>query len=57
MTEVSALVIVRNGEAFIGRAIESILGQTVLPDEIVVVDGDSATRPGASRRAIPVFES
>ncbi len=43
-TDISALIVVRNGEAFIARAIESILAQTVAPAEIVVLDGCSTDR-------------
>jgi glycosyltransferase involved in cell wall biosynthesis len=38
---VTAIVIVRNGERFIGRALDSILNQTRIPERILVVDGQS----------------
>jgi glycosyltransferase involved in cell wall biosynthesis len=47
---VSAITPVRDGEAYIGEAIESMLSQTAPPDEIIVVDDgsqdDSATIAG-----------
>ncbi|MFL5868605.1 MAG: glycosyltransferase family 2 protein [Thermoleophilaceae bacterium] len=39
---VSALICVRNGEAYLAEAIESVLGQTVRPAELIVVE-DSST--------------
>ena len=38
---ISAIIVVRNGEAYLAHAIESVLAQTVTADEIIVVDGQS----------------
>ena len=38
---VSAVVPVRNGAKFLGQALESILGQTLPPEEVIVVDDGS----------------
>jgi glycosyltransferase involved in cell wall biosynthesis len=38
---VSAIVVVRNGERFLGEALDSIVHGTVAPREIVLVDGGS----------------
>jgi len=48
--DVSALICVRNGEAYLAEAIESILAQTTRPHEILVVDDGStdASRDVAS---------
>jgi teichuronic acid biosynthesis glycosyltransferase TuaG len=43
----SVIIPVYNGEAFIARAIESCLQQTVLPDEIIVIDDASNDKTGA----------
>jgi len=40
--EVSAIIIVRDGERFLAEAIESILAQTVRPEQVIVVDNGSA---------------
>jgi len=44
MDLVSVIVIVRDGERFLGAALESISGQTTPADEIIVVDGNSSDR-------------
>lgn len=45
MTEtVSVIVAVYNGEKYLGECLESILAQTVLPTEIIVVDDGSSDR-------------
>lgn len=41
---VSVITVVRNGEAYLAEAIESILTQTVWPAQILVVDGQSTDR-------------
>jgi glycosyltransferase involved in cell wall biosynthesis len=41
---VSVVLIVRNGERYIVRALRSVIGGTVPPDEILVVDGGSTDR-------------
>lgn len=38
---ISVVIAVRNGERFLGQAIESVLSQTYSPVEIIVVDGRS----------------
>ncbi len=38
---VSVILIVRNGERFIGEALDSVQAQTLRPDEILVIDGHS----------------
>ena len=40
--DVSVILIVRNGERFIGEALESVSHQTVAPREILVIDGNSS---------------
>lgn len=39
--QISVIVVVRNGERFLGAALRSITAQTQQPDEIIVVDGGS----------------
>jgi glycosyltransferase involved in cell wall biosynthesis len=41
---VSALICVRDGEAYLAEAIESIFGQTVPPSEVIVVEDSSTDR-------------
>ena len=41
---VSVILIVRNGEAFIAQALESVTRSTVRPLEILVIDGGSSDR-------------
>lgn len=48
MSQVSVLIPVFNGAAVIGQAIENILGQTELPEEIVIADDGS--RDGLAAR-------
>ncbi|MDR9365457.1 MAG: glycosyltransferase family A protein [Balneolaceae bacterium] len=43
-SEISVIIVVKNGEKYLSDAIESVLNQTYLPSEILVVDGDSADR-------------
>lgn len=38
---ISVVMVVKNGEDYLPDAIESVLNQTLLPDEIIVVDGHS----------------
>jgi len=42
MTSVSAIIPTYNGRAFIGRALDSVLAQTRVPDDIAVVDDASS---------------
>jgi glycosyltransferase involved in cell wall biosynthesis len=48
---VTAIVVVRNGERYIGRALDSILNQARIPERILVIDGQStdSTREIADR--------
>ncbi|MDH2398847.1 glycosyltransferase family A protein [Bradyrhizobium sp. SSUT18] len=39
---VSVVIAAYNSEAYIAEAIESVLGQTILPDEVIVVDDGSS---------------
>lgn len=48
---VSAVLIVRNGERFLGRALDSVRAQTYRPFEIIVVDGGSTDGTAALSRA------
>ncbi len=41
---VSVIIIVRNGERFLGSAIDSVIAQDFRPVEIIVVDGQSTDR-------------
>lgn len=43
-TDVSVILIVRNGERFIGEALDSVQAQTVPASEIIVIDGGSTDR-------------
>jgi len=42
--QISVLMPTRNAEAFVGEAVESILGQTVIDFELLVLDGGSTDR-------------
>lgn len=44
MTSVSALICVRDGEAYLAQALDSVLGQTASPSEIIVVEDSSTDR-------------
>ena len=46
------IIPVYNGESFVAKAIESCLGQTVLPDEIIVVDDGSTDATETAVRSI-----
>jgi glycosyltransferase involved in cell wall biosynthesis len=50
---VSVIIAVKDGERFLGEAIESVLGQEYRPLEIIVVDGQSRD---ASRKIAGSFE-
>jgi glycosyltransferase involved in cell wall biosynthesis len=50
---VSVILPVKNGEDFLGQAIESILGQDPPPAELIVVDGGSTDRSAEIARSVP----
>ncbi len=50
---VSVVLIVRNGERHVVRALQSVIGGTVAPDEILVVDGGSTDRTVALASRLP----
>lgn len=50
---ISVIIAVRNGERFLREAIESVLGGTLQPDEIVVVDGNSTDQTPLIARSYP----
>lgn len=50
---VSVVIAVKNGEAFLGEAIESARAQTWPATEIIVVDGDSTDRSREVARSFP----
>lgn len=41
---ISVIIVVKNGEKYLQKAIESVLNQAMKPDEILLVDGGSADR-------------
>lgn len=47
----SVIMPVRNGERFLSQAIESVLGQSYRPIEIILVDGQSTDRTAAIARS------
>jgi glycosyltransferase involved in cell wall biosynthesis len=47
---VSCVIPVRDGEAFLAGALESVLGQTHPPDEVIVVDDSSTDRSATIAR-------
>jgi glycosyltransferase involved in cell wall biosynthesis len=48
---VSALICVRDGEAYLAEAIESVLGQTEPPDEVIVAEDSSTDRSAEVARS------
>lgn len=50
---VSVIMVVKNGERYLGDALESVAAQTRAPDEIIVVDGQSTDGSVALARAFP----
>lgn len=50
---VTAIVPVRDGRAFIGEALESILGQSMRPREVLVIDDGSTDDTAAEVRRFP----
>jgi glycosyltransferase involved in cell wall biosynthesis len=53
MKLISVIVVVKNGERFLGRAIESILRQNYSHLEIILVDGQSSDRTADIARGFP----
>lgn len=49
----SVIMAVRNGESFLTEAIESVLGGTIQPAEILVVDGDSTDKTPMIAQSYP----
>lgn len=49
--QISAIVVVRNGERFLAAALHSIGAQTRQPDEVIVVDGGSTDQSVAIARS------
>lgn len=50
---VGVILIVRNGERFIGEALASVRSQTVQPAEIIVIDGHSTDRTVEIAQRVP----
>jgi glycosyltransferase involved in cell wall biosynthesis len=50
---VSAIIVVKNGERYLARAIESILAQTYNPYEIIIVDGGSTDKTEQIAKSFP----
>ena len=50
---VSVIIVVLNGEAFLHEAIKSVLNQSLLPKEILVVDGNSTDNSAQIARSYP----
>lgn len=48
---VSVITVVKNGERYVGEALQSILAQTLTPYEIIVVDGQSTDQTAAVVRS------
>ncbi|MCB0025264.1 MAG: glycosyltransferase family 2 protein [Caldilinea sp.] len=51
--QVSAIVVVRNGERFLRDALQSIAAQTRPPDEILVIDGQSSDSTAQIAQSFP----
>lgn len=50
---VSAIIVVKNGEAYLAEAIESILKQSLPPNEILVIDGKSTDESAKIAKSYP----
>jgi len=50
-TNVSVIIAVRNGERFLSEALKSVLEQEYLPDEIIVIDGNSTDKTAQIARS------
>lgn len=50
---ISVITVVRNGERYLADALRSVLAQTLPPDEIIVVDGQSTDTTADIARSFP----
>jgi glycosyltransferase involved in cell wall biosynthesis len=50
---VSVIIVVKNGELYLNRAIESVIAQTYKPYEIIVVDGQSTDNTAKIAKSFP----
>src|SRR6516164_2475626 len=53
-SSVSVILIVRNGQAFIAEALDSVFQSTIKPAEILVVDGGSTDRTVEIAQSFPL---
>lgn len=53
MPRISVITVVKNGERYLAEALHSILGQSLAPHEIIVVDGQSTDNTVAIARSTP----
>ena len=50
---ISVILVVKNGEPYLAQAIESVLAQTILPLEILLIDGNSQDATPQTARRYP----
>jgi glycosyltransferase involved in cell wall biosynthesis len=50
---ISVIMVVKNGQKYLKEAIESVLGQTRPPEEIILVDGQSADQTAEIAQSYP----